>query len=192
MENSSAKDLANANLFIRKEVDRINDMVNEILEFTQGSSMTFELTPTDYAVFVRQLVDELRLELQMKSVTIELESATPAVTLPVNRKRLQHLFRNLIHNAVEAMSKGGKVKLRFRLEPAELITEIADTGPGIPPEIAARLFEPFITYGKKQGTGLGLSICKKIVEDHKGRIVARNAPEGGAVFSFSLPLSKTA
>ena len=192
METASAKDLANANLYIRKQVDRITDMINEILEFTQGSPATFEMAPTDYAVFVRQLVDELRTELQMKNVSIELENPPPAVTLPLNRKRLQHLFRNLIHNSAEAMSKGGKVTLRFRANNVELVTEIADNGPGIPAEIAGRLFEPFITHGKKQGTGLGLSICKKIVEDHKGLIFARNAPAGGAVFSFSLPLPKPA
>jgi signal transduction histidine kinase len=190
LDTASATDLANSNLYIRKQVGRINDMVNEILEFTQGSPATFELAPTDYAVFVRQLVDELRAELQLKTVTIEMETPPPAITLMVNRKRLQHLFRNLVHNAVEAMPKGGKILLRFRANNVEIATEISDTGPGIPPEIINRLFEPFITHGKKQGTGLGLSICKKIVEDHQGHIFARNAASGGAVFSFSLPLPK--
>jgi K+-sensing histidine kinase KdpD len=52
------------------------------------------------------------------------------------------------------------------------------------------LFEAFITHGKDHGTGLGLCICKRIIEDHQGWIAARNAPEGGAVFSFGLPLPK--
>ena len=68
----------------------------------------------------------------------------------------------------------------------EVIAEIEDTGPGIAPAIATRLFEPFVTHGKTHGTGLGLSICKRIIEDHGGRIGVTNKPGGGAVFVFSL------
>ena len=67
-------------------------------------------------------------------------------------------------------------------------TELQDTGKGIAPEIVDRLFQAFATHGKAHGTGLGLSICKKIVLDHHGRIYARNAEKGGAVFGFSLPI----
>jgi two-component system sensor kinase FixL len=86
------------------------------------------------------------------------------------------------------MPRGGKVILRFQLTEREVTTEIEDTGPGIAPEIAPRLFDAFATYGKAQGTGLGLSICKKIVEDHRGKIRARTEPGRGAIFSFSLPV----
>ena len=72
----------------------------------------------------------------------------------------------------------------------ELVTEVEDTGPGIAPEMAQRLFEPFATHGKQNGTGLGLSICKKIVEDHGGKISARSEPGKGATFVFTLPLSR--
>jgi len=68
---------------------------------------------------------------------------------------------------------------------------VEDTGRGIAPEIAARLFEPFATHGKQNGTGLGLSICKKIVEDHSGKITARSEPGRGATFIFTLPLTRT-
>jgi signal transduction histidine kinase len=70
------------------------------------------------------------------------------------------------------------------------VTEIEDTGPGIAPEIAGQLFEAFATHGKAHGTGLGLSICKRIIEDHRGWISARNESGRGAVFSFGLPLTK--
>jgi signal transduction histidine kinase len=86
------------------------------------------------------------------------------------------------------MPDGGKIYLRFQQDAKEVVTEIEDTGPGIPPEIADKLFEAFATHGKKHGTGLGLSICKKIVEDHGGRIWARNEPNRGAVLAFALPL----
>src|SRR5207244_5155342 len=102
--------------------------------------------------------------------------------------RLLHVFFNLINNAIDVMPDGGKITLRFRCTDNEVLTEVEDSGPGIAPEIASRLFEPFATHGKAHGTGLGLSICKRIVEDHKGQIRARSEPQRGAVFSFTLPL----
>jgi len=100
------------------------------------------------------------------------------------------VFENLIHNATDAMTEGGKIKLRVLPKAAEVVTEIEDAGLGIAPEIADRLFEAFATYGKANGTGLGLSICKRIIDDHHGWISARNEPGRGAVFSFGLPLPK--
>jgi signal transduction histidine kinase len=67
------------------------------------------------------------------------------------------------------------------------VTELEDTGKGIAPQMLDRLFQAFATYGKANGTGLGLSICKKIVQDHKGRIYARNVPGRAARFLASLP-----
>jgi two-component system sensor kinase FixL len=69
-----------------------------------------------------------------------------------------------------------------------VVTEIEDTGPGVAPEIANNLFVAFATFGKAHGTGLGLSICKKIIEDHKGRIWVTHQSGKGALFSFALPM----
>ena len=111
------------------------------------------------------------------------------MTLNLDAKRLRRVFYNLMHNAADAMADKGALTLSFKQTDRELITELADTGPGIAPEILPRLFQPFATHGKAHGSGLGLAICKKIVEDHGGSITARNNPAGGAVFSFSLPLA---
>lgn len=173
---------------IMKQVERISDMVNEILEFTQGSQVAFVPAPTPYDVFVQQLIEEIRPEVEIKSASIELENPPPPVKLMLNPKRLRRVFYNLIHNATDAMSGGGRIIARFRLEGGDVITEIEDSGPGIAPEIADHLFDAFATYGKAHGTGLGLSICKKIIEDHRGRISARNETGRGAIFSFALPV----
>lgn len=174
---------------IIKQVERISDMVNEILEFTQGSQSASVLASTDYRTYVGIILDELRPEIGLKSATIELETEPPAVRLLLNPKRLRRVFHNLIHNATDAMPRGGRILLRFQVNDGEVITEVEDSGRGIAPEIADRLFDAFASYGKAHGTGLGLSICKKIVEDHHGRISARNEPGRGAVFSFALPVS---
>ena len=172
---------------IRKQVERISDMISEILDFTQGSQSDFVLVPAVYNAFVAQLLDELGPEAGLKAVTLELENPPPAVELFIHPKRLRRVFYNLVHNACDAMPEGGKIILRFQATEAEVITEIEDAGRGIAPEIAGQLFEAFVTHGKAHGTGLGLSICKRIVADHQGWISARNQPGRGAVFSFGLP-----
>ena len=172
---------------IRKQVERISDLIGEILDFTQGSQSDFVLAPADYGAFVQQLVKELGPEVRLKSATLALENPPPEVELRLHPKRLRRVFYNLIHNATDAMPDGGTILLRFHETPTEVVTEIEDAGGGIAPEMAGQLFEAFATHGKAHGTGLGLSICKRIIQDHQGWITARSEPGRGAVFSFGLP-----
>jgi signal transduction histidine kinase len=175
---------------IRKQVERINALVSEILEFTQGSGKTVALARVNFGKFINHIVEELRPEMELKGVAIHLENEPPLVPMLVDPPRLQRVFHNLLHNAADVMPDGGIVMLRFTLKEARIITEIEDTGPGIAPEIAPKLFEPFATFGKQSGTGLGLSICKRIIEDHQGRIWPESRPGRGAVFIISLPRPK--
>ena len=90
---------------------------------------------------------------------------------------------------MEAMPTGGRIILRFQERDGEMVTQVEDTGSGLAPEIMPRLFEPFASYGKAKGSGLGLSICKKVVEDHQGRIRTCVEPGRGAIFEFTLSLA---
>jgi signal transduction histidine kinase len=175
---------------IRKQVERISDMIGEILDFTQGSHSAFVLAPTNYGLLVEQFVEEIRPEAALKSASLEIEGPLPSIELRINPKRLRRVFYNLLHNATDAMPNGGKIIVRVRATEKEVITEVQDSGAGIAPEIAEHLFEAFVTHGKAHGTGLGLSISKRILQDHEGWISARNEPGHGAVFSFGLPISK--
>jgi signal transduction histidine kinase len=170
-----------------QQVERITNLVNDILEFTRGTPATLPVIPMDYAAFVKSVVEEFKPEVALKSVTIEFENQPPSVKLPLNPKRLSRVFYNLVLNAVDAMPGGGRIKLRFAATETEVITELEDTGPGIAPEIAEHLFEAFATYGKAKGTGLGLSISQRIIGEHLGKISARTEAGRGAIFSFSLP-----
>lgn len=190
MEKSTLELRQQAKARIGKQVDRISDLVNEILEYTQGTHDAFVPASTDYELFVQQLVDEIRPEIELKSASIRLENPPPPVKLLLDPKRLRRVFYNLIHNATDAMPGGGKIVVRFSLSDREVTTEIEDSGPGIAPEIASRLFDAFVTHGKAHGTGLGLSICKKIIEDHRGHISARTEPGRGAIFTFVLPVER--
>jgi signal transduction histidine kinase len=173
---------------IRKQVERISNMVNELLEFTQGAHTNVVMALIDYRTFVEQLIEEIQPEVALKSVAIEYLNRPPSVQLRIDPQRLSRVFHNLMGNAADAMLTGGKIKMSFSQNGKEIITELQDTGKGIAPEILDRLFQAFATYGKANGTGLGLSICKKIVQDHHGKIYARNADGGGAQFGFTLPI----
>jgi signal transduction histidine kinase len=179
---------AQARFRIHKQVERINDLVSDILIYTEGKQTDAEIKPASYHAFVLDLIADLRAEAELKGARIEMQIEPPAVLVQFNPRRLSRVFHNLIHNAADMMPDGGTIFLRFHCDEKEIVTEIEDTGPGIAPEIADHLFEVFATFGKAHGTGLGLSICKKIIEDHKGRIWERNQPGKGAVFAFALPL----
>ncbi len=162
-------------------------MVSEILEFTQNAQQAFVPAEADFARFIRDAVAEEVATLQAHGVSIEWEAQPPSVQMLLHPKRLRRVFSNLLLNAAEATQNRGAIRLRFREDEEGITTEIHDSGPGIPPEVANRLFDAFVTHGKPQGTGLGLAIARRIVTDHRGRLTAANSPEGGAVFTVWLP-----
>jgi signal transduction histidine kinase len=177
--------------YIHKQIVNIQGMIGDILEFTQGAGANAAFVSTDYRRFVHELLPELSADADVKSVRVQLQNQPPSVRLRLDARRLRRVFFNLLHNATDAMPGGGTIYLRFRHDDQneEVITELEDTGPGIAPEIADRLFQPFATYGKAHGSGLGLSISKKTIDDHGGRMGVRNEPGQGAIFFFALPLA---
>lgn len=108
-----------------------------------------------------------------------------------DRVQVQQVLVNLLRNAAEALrtSKARDITVSTRREGAVIRISIADTGPGIAPEIAPRLFEAF-SSSKEDGMGLGLSICRTIIEAHGGRIWVEQCPGGGSVFHFTLPIGE--
>jgi signal transduction histidine kinase len=189
MASSTAESRQVAKVRIRKQVERISNMVSELLEFTQGAHANFILAQMSYKSFAQPLLEEIQQEIALKSVQLEWLTPVPAVLVRINPQRLARVFHNLIGNAADSVAGGGVIKLRFSVTAHEVVTEFEDTGEGIAPQVMDRLFQAFATYGKANGTGLGLSICKKIIQDHRGGISGRNVPGGGALFSFTLPLS---
>jgi signal transduction histidine kinase len=178
---------------VKRQIAAITELVGDILDFTQSVPVDREFATVSYREFIQGLVTELRLELELKGSLLNVENEPLPGLLRFDPRRLRRVILNLIGNAVEMMPEGGRITMRFQQGGNEIITEIQDDGPGIAPEIAAKLFQPFVTFGKQHGTGLGLSICKRIIEDHGGRISAHNAPapSNGAIFSFTLPMLQT-
>ena len=117
-------------------------MINELLEFTRGSSRALALELTDYREFVAELMKEITPEASGKCVKIKCEKPPPPVLLALDRGRLLRVFYNLINNAIDVMPGAGTVMLRFGVWDGEVGTEVGDTGPGLAPEIEPRLFQP--------------------------------------------------
>ena len=119
-----------------------------------------------------------------------------ALPIQADMGQIRQVLLNLLLNALDAVPHGGSVWFEINTgEPDPqngqarpgLTLRVCDTGPGLPGELGAKIFEPFIGT-KPSGIGLGLSICKRIVESHGGQIKAENRPTGGAVFTVWLPL----
>ena len=191
-ENATQDVRALARERISMQVDRVTHLLNDVLDYARGQRVQPALQIADYAAFVRVLVGELQKDAELKSATVLCANPPPAIQVALDASRLRRAFANLAYNAMDAMPDGGRILLRFDTSDCEVITEIEDTGPGLPAEMLGRLFEPFATHGKEHGTGLGLSIVKRIIEEHGGQIAARNQPGSGAIFRFTLPQARKA
>ena len=134
----------------------------------------------------------LRNQLMADRVDVHLEIAPGLPELYVNANQIQQLFVNLVHNASQAIAstgRPGEIRIIARNGPQGVVIDVADNGPGMPEELAARAFEPFFTTKPEgQGTGLGLNICQGIVKEHGGLITLTTAPGAGATFTVELPL----
>jgi two-component system sensor histidine kinase KdpD len=127
-------------------------------------------------------------QMQEHPVTIDLPADLPLVQ--IDGLLMERVLINLLENCLKYTPGGTPVNISGRVQDRELLVAIADRGPGLPPGQEERVFEKFYQAapGSARGAGLGLTICRSIVEFHGGRIWAANRPEGGAVFSFTIPL----
>jgi two-component system sensor kinase FixL len=125
---------------------------------------------------------------RQQNIRLSLRFDPEARTAMINRIQIQQVVVNLVRNAVEAMAESERRELSVStkaLGDGAIEIEIADSGPGLAPEVAAQLFKPFVPT-KSHGMGVGLSICHSIVEAHRGRIWAEPNPAGGTIFRFTV------
>ena len=114
-----------------------------------------------------------------RSVIVPANGSLPNIVLsPRSFFRIRRVLENLVTNAAAAVGPGGRVKVRSAATPQGLRLEVEDTGPGIPEEVRETLFEPFVTFGKKEGTGLGLAIVKTLTERNGGTIRFESSSSG--------------
>ncbi len=178
-EPLTAEDLA----VIESEVRRMEGSLQMFLDYARPPKV--ERRPTELVGVVRRAFDLLRPRAERQKVEMVVRAAGE-VSLTADPNQLHQVMVNLGLNALDAMPTGGTLTATVTRQNRGVIVEVADTGPGIPPDILARLFEPFAS-GKDTGLGLGLVVCKRIAEDHGGNIRGGNGPTSGARFTITLP-----
>ncbi|MEE9288039.1 MAG: ATP-binding protein [Bacteroidota bacterium] len=169
-----------------RQVDRLVNMLQEILDFSRGVSATkFEKIPLgDVMEAILAFIEKDLVKHKIELVR-DLRYTGPMVMDP---DKMSRVFYNIASNARDAMPNGGKLTVRTDLRDSEVYFEFTDTGTGMPEEVKRRIFEPFVTHGKKHGTGLGMAIVKKVLDDHKGRIEIDSELGKGTTMRFIIPV----
>ena len=147
-------------------------------------------SPVNLSELIQRTLHLQAYPLRKSNITVDFlqEPTLPAVMADPNQ--LMQVFLNLILNADQAIRESrdkGTIRIRLGRNPDSVWVMFQDDGPGISPEVLPHIFDPFFTTKRPgRGTGLGLSICKTLLREHNGNIEAATAPDGGAVFTFTL------
>ena len=168
------------------QVDRFVAMTQEILDFSRGVS-TLNLQQINFAEFVETLLTLVENELGSRKIVLKKEISFEGM-VTIDPDKIARTFYNILGNAMDAMPKGGTIMLDASSDGDMLSISFKDTGSGMPPAIKAKIFEPFLTHGKRHGTGLGMAIVKRIIDDHKGSIVIDSQEGKGTTVIMLLPL----
>jgi signal transduction histidine kinase len=168
------------------QCDRLVAMAGELLEFSRGET-TLKIEPTDTTTLLRQFLAFNEDAFRPVGVTFNVEDE-PA-EIEVDSMRLLRVLQNLSSNAVDALAgkPGGLVDVRAWVRDSILHISVRDNGPGIPAEVRDRMFDPFVTHGKKGGTGLGLAIVRNVVTAHRGKITFETELGQGTEFLIRVP-----
>ena len=172
---------------VAQESDRILLMLQEVLDFSRGKPAALQMETMEVSHFVARLEPLLKRNFADSGITAS-ACVSGEVRISIDAARLERVVMNIAGNAREAMQDdSGSFTLEAGPTDGKVRIVLQDTGPGIPQEIQADLFEPFVTHGKRKGTGLGLAICRQIVEAHGGTIAIDPTSERGARFIIELP-----
>lgn len=173
---------------IRGMVDRLARLTSQLKTFAHKSELPLAPVPVSKAVADAQLI--VAEASKNNGVAVEIDVKPATLSVMAEEAALGSVLANLMRNAIDAMQASPRRTLRLEARPQEgrVILRVSDTGPGIPPDILPRLFEPFVT-SKPAGTGLGLGlvISAQLVRAMDGTLRAINLPEGGACFVVDLP-----
>lgn len=170
------------------EVTRLERMTQLFLDFARPPRSEWQTT--DVRRIVEQAIHVLSSRAGFQNVRLECDLCPEELRAELDARQIHQVLLNLVGNALDVLPNGGRITILLRRYSAEFELIVTDNGPGLPETIRDRLFEPFVTT-RETGVGLGLSICRRIVEDHHGRISAEQGPEGGALFRIRCPIHQT-
>lgn len=171
---------------------RAGEFINRMKDFASKGKLLYE--NTDINLLIKEMTALNAYTCQELNVTTKLNLSNEIPILNIDKIQIETVVLNLFRNSLDALRQA-EVKQpiiiinSIKVDDTQIKIQLIDNGPGFTPELAKKLFNPYFTT-KTQGTGLGLAICRTIVEAHGGNISAKQAPEGGACFEFTLPINK--
>jgi two-component system, NtrC family, sensor histidine kinase GlrK len=182
---------------LAEESERLISLVNTMLDLSkmEVGMMEYHYAPASIPVLIDKASREITPLLEAKGIILAEDIAETLPLVRVDAERMLQVLRNLLGNAVKFTPEGGVVTVSARLNPGGIEVAVTDTGPGIPPESLAEVFNKYrqVAPGTGspylKGTGLGLAIARQIVSSHGGKIWVENEPERGSKFIFLLPVS---
>ncbi len=176
---------------------RLLKLINNLLDLAKLEEGKMTLAYGKYSLpeFIRNVVDSFKATGERRGMALEAHGNPDIPEICFDRDKIEKVLINLIGNALKFTPAGGSVSVLWALEPNFVRISVQDTGPGIPEDAQDRLFDRFVQADdsasrKHGGTGIGLSLVKEITELHGGIVEGANRPEGGAVFSFTIPLAE--
>lgn len=171
-----------------EQIQRAGQIIRRLREFIEKRKVT--RAPEDINTVVQDAVALALVASSDANVKLQTDFAGDPPRISVDRVQIQQVLVNLIRNAIEALqgSSAKTISVSTAVKDSYVEVSVADTGPGIPAEIAQRLFEPFVST-KSTGMGIGLMICRSIVEAHGGSLSMAPRPGGGSIFRFQLPIA---
>jgi two-component system, LuxR family, sensor kinase FixL len=171
---------------IASQTNRAQEIVHRVREFVMKRGV--QMRAENLSQVIGEAIALTRASVGGKRPTIAVQMAPAGSRVEIDKVQIQQVLFNLLRNAIEAMQEQPRRELIVAANSAgaEMVEiSVADTGPGLPKEVRANLFEPFVTT-KPNGMGVGLSVCRSIVEAHHGRLWADDSPSGGTVFRFTV------
>jgi PAS domain S-box-containing protein len=185
MKDESAENAKEIGHEVLHQIDRLDQTVSELLQFAAPRAM--EAIPTDLNGLIDRVISIFREHPASREVRLERRFQKDLPRVDLDPRQFEQVLYNLLLNAAQAMEQQGSVVVATRLDAGGVEIRVRDTGPGLPPGVDEKLFQPFFTT-RTEGTGLGLAVAKKIVVAHGGAIEASNSTAGGAEFLIELPI----
>jgi signal transduction histidine kinase len=170
---------------IREQIKILTNMSTDILDFAKGKTT---ILPRKYPVdkLIKEFSNLFEQEIKRQGFNFHYGINTVGM-IYIDPEKINRVFINIMRNALEAMKKGGTFSITADEANGDIVFNLRDTGSGIPEEIRDKIFDSFVTSGKKGGTGLGLAIVKKVIDEHKAKIEVQSKKGVGTTFKIYFP-----
>ncbi len=170
---------------LKDEVTRVNKIITQFLNYARP--LDIQLRSVDAALFSEELYRLFIGQAEMKKIRLE-KLASNSLEIKIDPELMKQALMNILQNAFDAVSEGGKVSINYYKDGAGIVFEIKDTGSGISPDMEKKIFDLYYTT-KKDGNGLGLSIAQKVVSQHNGTIECESEINKGTKFKIRIPIA---